>query len=169
MDCPPGSICDPSRLVCRADPTGDAGTECPEETLFLTETREVFIVPSGIEYMHVKAWGSGANGEQGCMPDGTEPNGGPGGFSEAAFQVTPEEPLIIFVGQRAQLDITDDQTRRYGFPASGGGGLSGVFRGPDPISATDSDRALIIAGGGGSAGAPGCLPGGAGDKRRHKD
>jgi len=38
-----------------------------------------------------------------------------------------------------------------------------VFLGADLIDETSTDRALIIAGGGGSAGAPGCHPGGTGN------
>jgi len=165
MVCPEGNYCDEIRQACMTESTNDGGVPRTDITYHLTETREVFPVPDDVGFMHVKAWGSGGNGEQGCMPDGTEPNGGPGGFSEAIFEVTPGEPLIVFVGWRAQLSTTDAEIMRYGFPAPGGGGLSGVFSGQDPVSATDRDRAMIIAGGGGSAGAPGCLPGGAGNHR----
>jgi hypothetical protein len=110
--------------------------------------------------MHVKAWGAGGNAEAEC---GGGDDGGLGGFSEAVFEVTPGTPLIVIVGKRGRSGITGEDIVRFGFGAWGGGGLSGVFRGPELINEYDKDKALLIAGGGGSAGAPGCDPGGTGN------
>jgi hypothetical protein len=159
--------CDEESFACMSQSTGDGGVPRLDISVLLTDTREVFTVPDGVGFMHVKAWGAGGNGELGCADDGTEPNGGVGGFSEAVFEVTPGEPLIVLVGWRAHLHTTEAEILRYGFPAPGGGGLSGLFSGSDPVMPNDDgrNRAMIIAGGGGSAGAPGCVPGGSGNHR----
>jgi len=141
--------------------TGEGGSaeSCGNATFELTETQEVFYVPESVSYMHVKAWGAGANGEGQCSFD----DSGLGGFTEAVFPVTPGMPLIVIVGQRGRAGMEGEDYIKFGFGDWGGGGLSGVFLGPELIDETSSDRALIIAGGGGSAGAPGCHPGGTGN------
>jgi len=141
------------------DGEGGSTADCGEATFELTETQEVFLVPAAVSYMHVKAWGAGANGEGQCSFD----DGGLGGFTEAVFPVEPGTPLIVIVGQRGRAGMGGEEYIKFGFGDWGGGGLSGVFLGPDLIDNTSSDRALIIAGGGGSAGAPGCNPGGTGN------
>jgi hypothetical protein len=144
-------------------PPGDAEADeevfCEEVVSTVTETQEVFTVPPNVRYMHVKAWGAGGNGEGQCAFD----DSGLGGFAEAVFEVDPGDPLVIIVGKRGRAGMSGEERVRFGFGDWGGGGLSGVFRGPDLITADDRDRALVIAGGGGSAGAPGCHPGGTGN------
>ncbi|RLB64447.1 MAG: hypothetical protein DRI90_04575, partial [Deltaproteobacteria bacterium] len=70
--------------------TGEGGSDgsCGEATFELTKTQEVFVVPASVSYMHVKAWGAGANGEGQCSFD----DGGLGGFTEGVFQVEPGTP-----------------------------------------------------------------------------
>lgn len=141
----------------------DADTECGEATFDVTETQEVFEVPPNVYYMHVKAWGSGGNGEGACTFD----DGGIGGYSEAVFSVTPGDPLIIIVGAPGSASYQGDDVVRFGFGSSGGGGLSGVFKGPDFLDEHDADKAYIIAGGAGGAGygpaGDTCRPGGTGN------
>lgn len=142
-----------------AEVDDDDGGFCEEVISTVTETQEVFVVPPNVRYMHVKTWGAGGNGEGQCSFD----DAGPGGFSEAVFEVSPGDPLIIIVGKRGRAGMTGEERIRFGFGDWGGGGLSGVFLGPELITEADRDRALIVAGGGGSAGAPGCNPGGPGN------
>ena len=79
-----------------------------------------------------------------------------GGFTEAVFSVTPGEPLTVLVGGRKTFeDLTAAEQLSLGFPGRGAGGLSGIFTGAQPLTADSYDRALIIAGGGGGAGALG--------------
>lgn len=142
---------------------GDSGA-CAETAFKLTETQVSFKVPKSGRFMHVKAWGAGGNGEGQCKTS----DGGPGGYSEAVFAVDgrliyPGAPLIVIVGKRGRSGMTGEQRLKFGFGNWGGGGLSGVFTGGSTITAKSSGRALIIAGGGGSAGAPGCHPGGPGN------
>jgi len=137
----------------------DANFLCAEIDFTETETQEIFEVPANVRYMHVKAWGAGGNGEGGCDYD----NGGRGGYSEAVFEVVPGTPLIVIVGKRGRSGMTGEEVVKFGFGNWGGGGLSGIFLGPDLIDETSTDLALIIAGGGGSAGVPGCDPGGSGN------
>lgn len=117
-------------------------------------------MPQLARYMHVKAWGAGGNQEGQC---GSQEDAGIGGYSEAAFEVLPGADLIIIVGKRGKAGLAGEEIMRFGFGNWGGGGLSGVFRGPTTITDQDCSKALIIAGGGGSAGAPGCHPGGTGN------
>jgi len=138
----------------------EADTPCGSATFKVTETQVVFNVPSDVRYMHVKLWGAGGNGEGQCTGSS---DGGLGGFSEGVFAVKPGDPLIIIVGKRGRSGMTGEDRFRFGFGDWGGGGLSGVFSGPDPIADKDASKAFIIAGGGGSAGAPGCNPGGTGN------
>ena len=151
----------------------DAGTpvdegefECGEETFTLTESQESFEVPENVVYMKVKAWGAGANGESNeacanCPCNYSD--GGIGGYSEAIFAVQPGAILSVVVGQRGRSGTSGETPFRYGFGAHGGGGLTGVFTGGEEVGETENDRALIIAGGGGSAGWSECRPGGTGN------
>ncbi len=120
-------------------------------------------MPPTAKYMVVKLWGAGGN-DEGICPwsqnhQGTD--GGQGGFTYAVFEIrrgtrlAPGTELVVIVGQKGQAGTNS----RFGFGIRGGGGLTGIFFGPGPIQATDRDRALAIAGGGGSAAPPGCHPG----------
>lgn len=178
-DCNPGYICSPDGVCVSgaADaggldamifPPSDAlapdGSVCAEAHFPLSETEEAFVVPANARYMHVKLWGAGGNAELGCAYYN---NGGIGGYSEAVFNVTPGDELIVIVGRRGQTWNPTEEPMRFGFGHWGGGGLSGVFHGPGPITEDDAEEALIIAGGGGSAGPPPhsayCAPGGSGN------
>ncbi len=170
--CPCGSdeVCVADRCEPRGHGVGDGsvpsdvnhggdGATCASRTFPLTETQDLLVVPTGARYMHVKAWGAGGNGEGQC----DQTDGGVGGYTEGIFEVQDRTQLIVIVGQRGRAGMNGEERMRFGFGDWGGGGLSGVFRGGDPLTAGERDRALVIAGGGGSAGAPGCHPGGAGN------
>ncbi|MCZ7682732.1 MAG: hypothetical protein M5U28_29640 [Sandaracinaceae bacterium] len=139
-------------FVCPADlpPCG------PPQVFTLTETPEPLVVPEAVRYLYVAAWGAGGNDERQC---GETPDGGPGGFTEAVFAVTPGTELTAIVGKRGRSGTSGEDIVRFGFGAWGGGGLTGLFRGSGPLTENDRDRALVIAGGGGSASAPGCSAG----------
>lgn len=129
---------------------GEGGGSCPEQVIPFPATDLDHLVPAGVSFVHVKAWGGGGNQE--C--DNDSGFGGVGGFTEAIFPVTPGAPLIVIVGRRKMSQPrTPTELVSFGFPGLGAGGLSGVFTGPAPLAANDQGRALIIAGGGGGAGA----------------
>lgn len=135
----------------------DAGDPCvPSEHVF-TDTAESFTVPQNVRYMLIKAWGSGANEEEQCVNN--TGMGGPGGYTAAVLDVSASASLVtagttlsVVVGRRVHLNETSTELALHGFAASGGGGLSGVFTGAFPLTASEYSRALLIAGGGGSAG-----------------
>ncbi len=144
-----------------ADAVDAAETPCPSFTFPLTETQVTFSVPSGVRFMHVKAWGAGGNDEGQCGAGKLD--GGLGGFTEAVFEVKAGDPLIVIVGKRGRAGIMGEERARFGFGDWGGGGLSGVFASSALITENDRSKALIIAGGGGGASAPECHPGGTGN------
>jgi hypothetical protein len=140
----------------------ELGPICETKTFQLQQSQESFEVPDNVTFMHVKAWGAGGNGEGQC---GAQDDGGQGGYTEAVFKVDKGMKLVILVGLRGRAGLTNEERVRFGFGEWGGGGLSGVFRGPGTITDKSRDQALLIAGGGGSAGAPGCHPGGTGNHK----
>jgi hypothetical protein len=139
------------------DANVDAAASCETSEHIFTETAETFVVPQDVRYMIIKAWGAGANEEEQCP--GYTGKGGPGGYTAVVLDVSPGATLVtagatlsVVVGRRVGQNETPDEIARRGFAASGGGGLSGVFTGGFPLSASGYDRAVVIAGGGGSAG-----------------
>lgn len=140
--------------------TRDHSSVCAKKSFPLTQTQVAFKVPQKVRYMHVKAWGAGGNGEGQCA---LKDDGGVGGYAEAVFSATPGTTLTVIVGQRGRAGLSGEDLMKFGFGNWGGGGLSGVFQGGATIGEKDWSRALVIAGGGGSAGAPGCNPGGPGN------
>lgn len=126
-----------------AGPVDSGPPPCEDFDFPFTSTQQVFTAPSTAVWMHVKAWGAGGNQEGTC-------NGGIGGYSEGIFAVQPHQPLIVIVGGAGSAQYV--QTAEFGWGNSGGGGLSGVFTGSDPLTDTSWDRALLIAGGGGGDG-----------------
>jgi trimeric autotransporter adhesin len=132
---------------------------------------QTVVVPAGVHSIVVKAWGAGGGGA-------VEGRGGGGGFSNsAAIPVTPGESLTIVVGQGGRARATAPAFGGGGFRnpggpvgctatfvdpplGGGGGGYSGVFRGP-----VTRANALLVAGGGGGGGGGtniGALDGGIG-------
>jgi|GEM_PF-3370675 len=139
-------------------------TQCGDVTFELTETQETLIIPNNVKYMHVKAWGAGGNEEH---SPGTCPNiyddAGLGGFTEAVFEIVPGTNLIVIVGKLGRAGDPPPDRVRFGFGNWGGGGLSGIFMGPDPITESSQDKAILIAGGGGGSGGDCAYPGGTGN------
>ena len=135
------------------DSTDDDDEICAEASFPYSNTQELFTVPANARYMHVKAWGAGGNEEHppGDCP-GIVDDGGLGGFSEAVFEVSPGAELIIIVGKLGRAGDTAGDIIRFGFGNWGGGGLTGIFLGPEFIDENSQDKALIIAGGGGGSG-----------------
>jgi hypothetical protein len=135
----------------------DAADPCVSSEHIFTDTTESFTVPQDVRYMVIKAWGSGANEEEQCVNN--TGMGGPGGYTAALLDVSASASLItagstlsVVVGRRVQLNESSTELALHGFAASGGGGLSGVFTGAFPLTASEYGRAVLIAGGGGSAG-----------------
>jgi len=139
------------------DSAVDAADPCVSSEYIFTDTAESFTVPQDVRYMIIKAWGSGANEEEQCANNTGK--GGPGGYTAAVLDVSASASLItagstvsVVVGRRVHLNETSSDVALHGFAASGGGGLSGVFTGAFPLIAAQYSRAVVIAGGGGSAG-----------------
>lgn len=182
-DCPAGEVCDNQRCVPfdnntdggpQDDSSGvpldgttgeDALVVCDDITVPWSNTEEYVEVPQHAVWMHVKAWGAGGNDVGQCAGGN---DGGMGGYSEAAFEVAPGmvlEPggeLTVIVGYPGSATHSPQEVFRFGFGSTGGGGLSGVFLGWGEVAETDQDRAILIAGGGGSGGIP-CEYGGTGN------
>jgi hypothetical protein len=144
--------------------TEDEDGYCIELDRTFSETQELFTIPAGVRYMHVKAWGAGGNEEHlpGTCP-GIVDDGGLGGYSEAVFEVSPGTDLIFIVGKLGRAGVSEEDRIRFGFGNWGGGGLTGVFLGPTLINETDLSTALIIAGGGGGSGGDCANPAGTGN------
>lgn len=182
-DCRPGYICDDGLCILGEVLDGslpdvhqietdsavypDADVLCEPERFPLSEQQDSFVIPENARYMHVKLWGAGGNDEGSCpwAQNGAGVDGGQGGFTEAIFEIrrgtvlAPGTELVVIVGQKGQAGTNS----RFGFGVRGGGGLSGVFFGPGPITENDAEKAIAIAGGGGSASVPDCHPGGPGN------
>lgn len=134
--------------------------ECGGESVEYGSRQQNITIPNGVRYLHIKAWGGGGNGEGQCRASSSEPDeeGGPGGFAEANLPVMPGDVVSVIVGgggSAGRSDIGAD----VGFGFWGGGGLSGVFSGGELVLETDAGRALVVAGGGGSAAVGTCSPG----------
>ncbi|NMC71329.1 MAG: hypothetical protein GYA57_14860 [Myxococcales bacterium] len=145
-------------------PSDDGGAEeadaaCGTGDFSFENTQEAYTAPLGARYMYIKAWGAGANGE--TLDCSFPSDGGLGGYTEAVYELlaTPP-PFIVIVGGPGSAGRAG--AMQFGWGSDGGGGLSGVFIGPDPVGPDDQDKALVIAGGGGGAW-PGCHPGGTGN------
>jgi hypothetical protein len=165
-----GSTTTDLELDASTEDGGDGGdVPCVDQDFPLTETQVDLLVPLNARYMQIKAWGAGGNGEGQCAPP--DDDAGLGGFSGANFQVSndanaavqPGSHLVVIVGQRGRAGLGDEDVVRFGFGHWGGGGLSGVFHGPELITATDQAKAILVAGGGGGASAPGCMFAGTGN------
>jgi hypothetical protein len=130
-------------------------TECFAGEFPWTNSQEAFTVPAGARWMHVKAWGGGANQEGTCP-------GGVGGYAEGIFEVTAGTELVFIVGAPGHAADAKAQML-LGWGQSGGSGLTGVFSGPGLVLADEFAKAWLIAGGGGGAGVQSgggpCIPG----------
>ncbi len=127
----------------------------PQPARYLyTNTVQYYTVPASVTRVSIKCWGAGGSSR-------FIPRGGVGGFTQGVFPVTPGDVLIVIVGESPIYDggIGPRQPVVAGWGGLGspdnlqepGGGLAGVFTGAGIPSASDSARALIIAGGGGAA------------------
>ncbi|MBO1741425.1 Ig-like domain-containing protein [Leifsonia sp. TF02-11] len=160
-----------STAAAAAGCTPDAGyTDCVVFTY--TGADQQFTVPNRVTSLNVKAWGAGSGGSG--WP------GGSGGYVQGSLAVTAGTQFSVMVGNGGGYDAALTTTvpnpclATYGFGGAcaplrngqniyldggGGGGLSGLFTGTAPITATSQARALLVAGGGGGGeGANGCTP-----------
>jgi hypothetical protein len=155
---------DPAEDVPLAGDDAGADVVCASQTFPYTDTTVTVVIPAGVRFMQVKAWGAGGNEEMVCAYE----DAGMGGYTEAVFEIgsgsglNPGDSLAVVVGQLGRSGLAGDEIARVGFGTWGGGGLSGVFLGAGPVGEGDQVRALVVAGGGGSAGGT-CSPGGPGN------
>jgi len=99
-----------------------------------------FVVPRGVSALTVEAWGGGGGGGSGKQ---AQARGGGGAFARATIAVKPGDRLRFHVASGG----ASSQFPGFGNHAGGGGGASLVTRG---------DHVLLVAAGGGGAGADGC-------------
>lgn len=122
-----------------------------------TGTDQILTVPAGATSMVVHVWGAGGCND--AAADSGLVKGGVGGYSRGTFAVTPGTQYSVVVGEGAHGLARS----AYGFGGAGqgaahqhnGGGLSGVFTGTTAVLATDTARALVVAGGAGAGGQSG--------------
>lgn len=130
---------------------------CEVQDFTFTGTEEELQLQAGAQFIHVKAWGAGGNGDSNpCEADVGQ--GGVGGYSEAIFPVEGGEVIKVIVGEFGNVGNEDTQGD-VGFGGGRGGGLSGVFVGAPQLLETEVDRAWLVAGGGGAAGSTVCVHG----------
>lgn len=136
---------------------GDASTgeeaPCERVDFAFSDTPQAIEVPSNANYIHIKVWGAGGNLEENCASDA-----GVGGYTEAVLPAGDYDVLTVIVGEYGNYNSGAPEIK-FGFGGSGGGGLSGVFSGGEELTEHDIARALVIAGGGGSAARNSCGPG----------
>jgi hypothetical protein len=115
----------------------------------------VFVVPSGVTEVTIKAWGAGGGGGGGGK-SGNGGGGGGGAFAQGTYSVTPGDALNIIVGGGGGAGLVAPSQGPTGH-GGGGGGLSSVS------NSTASVLFVVAAGGGGGGGGDnGALHGGAG-------
>jgi uncharacterized repeat protein (TIGR01451 family) len=131
----------------------------------LSEGDQAFTVPVLVDEVYVKVWGAGGGGSRAGTGIGAP--GGSGGYVEGILSVTPGEQFVVVVGEGGGADngAPLNCAAAYGFGGAcpplrpgrsshvdggGGGGLSGLFTDAAPVTATDFDRAVFVAGGGGA-------------------
>ena len=132
----------------------ETGWAQPQEAIFnFTGEQQSFVVPNGVNSIHIQAWGA-----QGANATGqTTGLGGFGGFAEGDLAVTPGQILEIFVGGRGTAEDGNmlggggfngggDARGTPSFPRGGGGGASDVRVG----GMTLNNRVIVAAGGGGA-------------------
>lgn len=114
-------------------------SDIPGAQTFNTPSYLAYEVPIGITTVTIKAWGAGGGGTSYNLAGSPGTSGGPGGFVQGTFNVSPGETLTLYVGAGGLSANMGAGNSRGG----GGGGLTGVFRGSIP---------LLIAGSGGGGG-----------------
>jgi len=123
------------------------------ETFDYTGTEQTWVVPEGVTYVTIEAYGAqGGNGEY----HGSIGVGGLGGYSIGKLAVTPGQTLFIYVGQQGPSNTGNNRLTAFNGGGAGygdsngirgsGGGASDVRVGGN----TFYDR-VIVAGGGGGA------------------
>ncbi len=135
-----------------------------EQNFNFTGGQQSFVVPDGVNSVHVQAWGA-----QGGMPIQGVP-AGLGGFAEGDLAVTPGQTLEIFVGGQGCVQFNGTGCGGFNgggdarsisnepeFSRGGGGGASDIRVG----GTTLNDRVIVAAGGGGACEIP-SFPGGNG-------
>ena len=130
----------PGRALAPSDTTGTVIRTYNYTGAQMTDT-----VPTGARERKVYAWAAGGG------PDVYA--GGFGGFTYTHHSCSAGDAYSVIVGQGGV-----NLTTVHGFGGTGqgsshqhnGGGLTGFFTGTDPLTASSSDRAVNIAGGGGA-------------------
>jgi hypothetical protein len=116
---------------------GGIGSGATSTSTYSSAGSSSYVVPAGVNYITVKAWGAGGAGGNGSGGTGRGGAGGGGGYAKAVIAVTPGETLTVDVGSGG----ADNGTVSSG--GGNGGGYSVVRR---------SATFLVQAGGGGGGG-----------------
>ncbi|HTW41480.1 MAG TPA: IPT/TIG domain-containing protein [Solirubrobacteraceae bacterium] len=121
---------------------------------YVTEgTQGTFVVPVGVEQVHVVAIGGGG-GSAVSKKEREITEGGLGARVEGELTVTPGSTLYVEVGFKGRRGPQD---------AGLGGGASDVRTAPRSSGLSPDDRLIVAGAGGGAGGAPGGGPGIGGD------
>lgn len=108
-------------------------------------TEETVVIPPDVTEIEIHAWGAGAGIMLGYP-------GGCGGYSWGRMAVTEGQQYTAVVGQAGVYALPGPAFGHGGTAGTnvdGGGGLTGLFTGTSLVTATDTARALVVAGGGG--------------------
>ncbi|HWA09837.1 MAG TPA: putative Ig domain-containing protein [Opitutaceae bacterium] len=149
-----------------------SGAALRADTLIATQTFSFagsvqnYTIPSGVNYIQIKAWGAGGGGDG---PEGPSYGGG-GGFTSASYSVTPGQVVHVVVGGGgyAANSYSDDGGGYGGYGSGAGGdagdpwGSSGGGGGGTQVNVSNFLNVFAGGGGGSSAGGYGSNTGGAG-------
>jgi hypothetical protein len=138
------------------DPNAQGGNFT--ETFNYTGAPQTFIVPAGVNSVHIETWG--ASGWTGSYP------GGDGGYSYGDLAVSPGQALYIYVGGQGTVANGsyipagggwngggNGQSNGGSNVVGGGGGASDVrlVYNANPLDAASLNSRVIVAGGGGGS------------------
>ncbi|NUQ57156.1 MAG: GIY-YIG nuclease family protein [Candidatus Paceibacter sp.] len=121
-------------------------------TFNYTGDYQTFVVPTGVNNIKITAYGAEGRGAlTTCSGNSKSIGGGFGGVAQAAFTVTPNEKLYVYVGG------SGDNSSFNGGAANGtgnpsGGGASDVRRITGNNKSALESRIIVAGGGGGSTG-----------------
>lgn len=121
-----------------------------KSTYSFTGAAEEYTVPAGVSHVRVKLWGGAGCGGWG---NNTIARGGPGGFINAVFAVTPGDVLKLEIGQGGQPPVINVRGGNGGWPDGGYGSRASYYGGGAGGSSRFyiNDVLMGVAGAGGSA------------------
>lgn len=104
-----------------------------------------YVVPSGIYYVVVKAWGSGG-------ANGVNSSGGAGAFARASYSVVPGQPITLVPGYAGGASVVTLSSSAFLYAGGGGGGGNGSGTSGGVGGASNGTAGGGVAGAAGGAG-----------------